>query len=239
MRPFIFVAMFDIMLVLFFLLLAVLSFWLPHRQGKRQLATIVTGVLVLLFALTLATEIKYFAPLLLMLVFCIVFISYWALVNLRLKKAGQIVASVFTVLALLPFVSIALEDYLFFKSDAKAFLESNHIVLSDDFSIKSNRITGLTDTHQKFELQISVADKAKIIQQLKNSDYFVGRVTQSYYLPSKIESRITHKVIVDYEIADNVIRETYERLYEGYVSDHDIITISKNDNLLTCERFNE
>lgn len=118
-----------------FMVLISLAFWLTFRQGRKQLSIVVTSILSIMAIWTIATEMGYITTflLILMFVFLLIFVSYWTLINLRFKKAGKIVAIVFTVLALLPFISLALEDYFFFKSDARRFLNENQIVLIDDF----------------------------------------------------------------------------------------------------------
>ena len=174
-----------------------------------------------------------------MLAFLIIFISYFALVNLNFKKAGKIVAIVFSILATLPFLSFALEGYFFFKSDAKKFLSENQITLTDDFKIKSNQITGISDVYQKFELEISLKDKEQIIQQLKGSRYFQDTVKDNNSLYSIANSGLTNKIYLDFENNEYVCRETYQKLKMGNVSDYDIITISKTNNILTFERINE
>ena len=197
--------------------------------------------MTLLLILTTATEMGYLTTILMIIMFAflIIFISYWTLVNLQFKKAGKIVAIVFTVLATLPFLSFALEDYFFFKSDAKKFLNENQITLTDNFKIKSNQITGLSDVYQKFELEISLKDKELIIQQLRNSKYFQDTVKEELSLYSKAGSVLTNKIYLDYEKNELLRRETYQKLKMGYVSDYDIITISKTKNILTFERINE
>jgi hypothetical protein len=218
-----------------------LAFWLTFRQGRKQLSVVVTSILTALFVWTVMTEMGYITTFLMMLmfVFLLIFVSYWTLINLRFKKAGKIVAIVFTALALLPFLVFALEDYFFFKSDARKFLNENQIILTDDFTIKSNHITGLSDLYQKFELQISLKDKERIIKQFRASQYFQDSVTDDYNLPTKTGNGLTKKVYRDYEKDDFIRRETYQKLRRGYVSDYDVITISKRDNILTFERINE
>lgn len=224
-----------------FVVLIAFAFWLPFRQGKKQLSFSVAGILTALLILTAATEMGYLTTLLMivMFAFLIIFVSYWTLVNLNFKKAGKIVAIVFTVLATLPFLSFALEDYFFFKSDAKKFLTENQIILTDNFKINSNQITGLSDVYQKFELEISLKDKERIIQQLKNSKYFQDTVNDNHSLYPKSGSGLTTKIYLDFEKNEFVCREAYQKLKMGYVSDYDIITISKTKNILTFERINE
>jgi Tfp pilus assembly protein PilO len=224
-----------------FIILIALAFGLTFRQGKKQLSISVSLLLTFLLILTTATEMGYVTTVLMIIMFAflIIFISYWTLVNLNFKRAGKIVATVFTVLATLPFLSFAFEDYFFFKSDAKKFLIENQITLTDKFKIKSNQITGLSDVYQKFELEISPKDKERIIQQLKNSKYFQDTVKDEHSLYSKRGSGLTNKIYLDFEKNEFVCRETYQKLKMGYVSDYDIITISKTKNILTFERINE
>lgn len=233
--------MFKFIIIVVFSLLVSLCFWLPYRLGKKRLGITVSVSLSLLVILSFTSDMPYLEALLviLLLFFCIVFVSYWALINLRFIKAARISLVVFGILAMLPVLSFALEDYFFFKSDAKTFLQDNEIVLQDKFKIKSNHIEGFTDLYQKFELEITTADKERIIKQLTSSSYYIGTVSESHHLPSKVESYITPKVTKDYKIGQNIVRESYQRLRQGYVSDHDIITVSESNNVLTFERFNE
>jgi hypothetical protein len=225
----------------FFVVLIFLAFWLTYRQGKHQLAYWTAGILSPLVILSLVTELGYLTSFLMILLFAflIIFVSYWTLINLGFKKAGKIVATVFTVLALLPLLSLALEDYFFFRSDARKMLKENQIELKDDFKITSNKITGLNDLYQKFELQISKSDKDLIIQQLRHSPHFKNSGNEGYNLQSKVGSGLTKKIYRDYEKEDFVRREAYQKLRTGYKPDYDIITISKVDNKLTFERINE
>ena len=224
-----------------FVVLIAFAFWLPFRQGKKQLSVSVALVLTALPILTAATEMGYLTTFLMIIMFAfvVIFVSYWTLVNLKFKKAGKIVTIVFTALALLPFLSFALEDYFFFKSDASKFLKEDQITLTDNFKIKSNRITGLSDLYQKFELEISLQDKERITQQLKNSKHFQNIVNDDYSLLSEAGPGLTKKIYRDYENDEFVRRETYQKIRMGYVSDYDIITISKTKNILTFERINE
>jgi uncharacterized membrane protein YobD (UPF0266 family) len=224
-----------------FVVLIALAFWLPFRQRKKQLSISIASVLTVLLIFTAATEMGYLTTILMIIIFAflIIFISYWTLVNLNFKKAGKIVAIVFTVLATLPFLSFVLEDYFFFKSDARKFLTENQITLTDNFKIQSNHITGLSDVYQKFELEISLKDKERIIRQLKNSKYFQDTVNDDNSLSSKVGTGLTSKIYLDYENTEFLRRETYQKLKIGYVSDNDIITIFKKKNILIFERINE
>lgn len=161
------------------------------------------------------------------------------MINLKFKKAGKIVAIVFTIVALLPFLSLAFEDYFFFQSDAKKMLKENKLELLDNFTIESNKITGMSDLYQIFELQISEKDKERIIRQIRNSPYFKGSANEDYTLSSEVGSGLTKKIYCDYEKREVICRETYQKLRQGYASDYDIISISKTGNTLSFERMND
>ena len=236
-----FFAFIRVTVFLLFLVLIGLSFWLTFRKGKRILSISASAISSLLFIFFSLTEMGFITTigLIILLVFLIIFNSYWTLINLNFRKTAKVIAIVFSLLALLPFLSFVLEDYFFFKSDAKKFLKNNDIVLTDDFKIKSNSISRLNDVIQKFELEISSTDKEKIIQQIRNSKYFRDTLIDKEKLFSKSGNRLTNKTYLDYEKDEFIIRETFQRLKIGYTSDHDIITISKNKNTLTFERIND
>lgn len=224
------------------IILTGLSFWLPYKQGKKQLGFTVSILLATFLSLILIpTEGIFFIFLIFPLVFfAIIFIAYWTMINLGFKKAGKIVTIVFSILASIPILAFVLEDYLFFKSDAKLLLKDNDIVLIDKFSIKSNKVTGMRDLYQKFELQISENDKTRIINQLRQSKYYTTDTTnQEYNLQNGLERGLTKRVFKDYEGKNYIRRESYEKLKQGYKPDFDIITISKTENRLTFERVND
>ncbi len=220
---------------------AALSFWLPYRQGKKHIAFSISILLTLILgAILIPLEGMVFYILLFPIVlFALIFIIYWAFVNFGFRKAGKITTIVFAVVASLPLLHYAFEDYFFFKSDAKEFLKDNNIVLLDKFSIRSNKITGQRDLNQKFELEISNADRTRIIEQIRKSRYFSDSVDKDYLMQKEMGSGLTKRVYKDYEQAAYVCRQSYEKLKQGYKADHDIITVEKTTSILTFERINE
>jgi hypothetical protein len=230
-----------IYIIIGIILIVGLTFWLPYRQGKKELAFTTSILLALLLGgILLPPEAGLFYILLVPIVlFSLIFITYWTLVNLGLRKAGKIVTIAFTTIALLPLLGFAFEDYLFFKSNAKELLKGDDIVLHDSFKIKSNQISGIRDYYQKFELEISPADKNRIIEQFRHSPYFTDTAKQEYNLQWEMARALSKKVYKDYEEPDYVCRESYEKLKEGYAPNYDVITISKTTDILTFERIND
>jgi hypothetical protein len=233
--------------MLFFIIIGILlvtglTFWLPYRQNKKHLGFGVSIFIgTTLSIILIPTEGIFFIFLVFpILFFAIIFISYWTLINLGFKKAGKIVAIAFTILAALPILAFVFEDFLFFKSNAKSLLKDNDIVLIDNFSIISNKVTGMRDLYQKFELQISDNDKNRITRQLRQSKYFTNDSTiQEYGLQDEMNRALSKKVFKDYERKDFIRRESYEKLKQGYKPDFDVITISKDSNILTFEIIND
>lgn len=229
-------------IILGIFIISALSFWLPFRQGKKQLAFTVSILFATFLSLILipASGIFFIFLVFPILSFAIIFIAYWALINMGFKKTGKIVAISFTILASIPMLAFALEDYLFFKSDAESLLKANEIVLVDNFSIKSNKISGMLDLYQIFELQISENDKSRLVNQLQQSKYFTTDSTDEQYdLQNSLERKLTKRFFKDYERSNYIRRESYEKLKEGYKPDYDIITIFKNENKLKFERVND
>lgn len=224
-----------------FITLLFLAFWLPFRKGNKILSFVVSGILSPLVIISLVTEFGYLTTisLLVLFTFLIIFVSYWTLINLNFKKAAKFTLIIFTAIATLPILWFALEDYFFFKSDAKKMLMDNQIELKDNFKINYNRISGLSDLYQIFELEISPADKDRVINQIKQSPYFNDTLNPSYSLLSDVKDGIAKKIYLDREINNVVTRESYQKPKMGYTFDYDIISITKERNTLTFERFND
>ena len=145
----------------------------------------------------------------------------------RVVKVFAILALVFVTGIILMF---ALEDYFFTKSDARAILKEDGIEISDNFSILSNHTSGMNDVSVEFTLKINEDDKAKIINTIKNSQYFNDTLASklNFWLADR---SATKKLFPDGLGRHSYIRETYEKT-DGYQSVHDIISVSlTNDSL--------
>ena len=231
----------SLIIIVGIIIISGLSFWLPKRQGKKELGFTISIILATTLSLILIPEEGIFFIFLLfpILFFAVIFIAYWILINLGFKKAGRIVAISFSIIALLPILAFVFEDFLFFKSNARTMLKENDIVLIDNFSITSNNISGMRDLYQRFELEISDSDKNRLIKQLRESQFFKDTIVQEYDLQNEMDRKLSKRVFKDYEQNDFIRRESYEKLKQGYKPDLDIITISKTNNTLIFERAND
>jgi type III secretory pathway component EscU len=192
-------------------LLILLASWLTYRQGKLGLAFSIAGISVALLGIIVWAQFAAPAAMLLVLMVAILItlISYWGLINVGYRKAGKVVAIVLAIAVAVPFLSFAFEDYLFSKEDVRQMLREDRIELKDDFRIRSNSISGISDTYQKFELEISSRDRDQLIHQLRRSPYYRTGIKQSHSLIDQLDpNKIQKKICVDYEIGDNLYRET-------------------------------
>ncbi len=222
------------------IVLILFSFWLPYRMKEKNLAIIASGILAMLLLVSIAFSEQLFSLfiLVLLLLFCPLFIAYWALKNLGVRNSGRILAWIIGIISAFILLPFALEDYWFFKSDAKRFLKEDGVILNDEFTIKSNHITGMKDMYQRFEMEISTSDRNRLINKFQQSSAFIGLQKKMRNLQYDMDRKESKKIYRDYCFLDYVIRETYEKPNVGYKPNEDIITISKTNNVLVFERVN-
>ncbi len=128
-------------------------------------------------------------------------------------------------------------DSLFFKSDAKAFVEEFNIYLQeDDFKILDNHSTSMIDPDWRysFTLKISDQDKQNIIQKIKKSPNFKKINTESEMedIEQKTDRYLGSKITQNYELEDYFMSEYFEPNGEGYAPTHKKIYIYKKENTL-------
>ena len=113
-------------------------------------------------------------------------------------------------------------------------MKLTNISLNDDFTVISNS-ENWTNTYHKFELNISQADKERIVQQIKSSDQFFVDNKNNFYLPDKAQAYSDTTIFASYENSLYFRQENYT-LSEGYASSFIVISIDKNQNILIFEQ---
>ena len=146
------------------------------------------------------------------------FLIFWIPKRLGYPKVGKALALLYS-LSLLIFVSLFIfEDYLFTKDDAKELLSEHNIELDKSFKITRNKSGGFKDYSHEFTLEISNADKNKIIKQHTEasnyleslqSDNFDFRVDKTRY--SEIDTSYTTR----YQNSKYYIYEYYKPNKKG------------------------
>jgi hypothetical protein len=157
----------------------------------------------------------------------IIFFSYWIPKRMGHKKLGTVISlTLIAGLGLLVLFAV-FHDRLFFKSDVDKFLARHNIKLNDDFRILTNEDDVLIGAYQKFEIEISHADKEQIIELIKNSNNFGGK---ERFEPNSTES-------FNYEDDSYFIRGTTQTFGQGYSPVIEIVNVDKEENKLTCYKY--
>ncbi|GAA4306855.1 hypothetical protein [Nibribacter koreensis] len=171
-----------------------------------------------------------------------IYLAYWFPKKLGYIRLGRILSStLFSVFALV-IAYISLEDEFFTKGDANELLLEQNIVLHDNFALKDNESTsGIGDSYQKFILEISAKDKARIISEIKNSSNFrtletpaANDVNFSLLTNSKYKSGVFSE---DYETEYSYKRVFFKFIRKDYAPTYRVVSISKGLNELTFELY--
>lgn len=151
------------------------------------------------------------------------------------KKYSTRAILLFVSAIILPF---ALEDFLFFKGDAKSLLREDGIMLNGKYDITDHQIIGMTaDMYETFTLKISNDDRNRLISELRFSPFRQDSIYAVSFFDS-LTFKPSDKKYCDNERTTYIERQTYKKL-EGYKADRDIITVYKNENKLVFRRINE
>jgi len=198
---------FTITLSLILYGLTFLCFFIPFKNGHRLTGYITGGILGVIITLTLIGNLDFLVifiwPVIIM--FQIIFISYWTFNAFKRKKTGQIIASILSIGFLLLIMQPWISDWTFSKKDATKILGFHNIELKDDFKILKNEAGGFRDYCETFTLKLSDTDFNCISQTIKTSKNYKGHFTDYSNLPT-----------ADYKTTDTIDFETdnhFEREY--------------------------
>ncbi|MCG8579668.1 MAG: hypothetical protein MI866_07120 [Bacteroidales bacterium] len=168
----------------------------------------------------------------------LIFLAYRIPKRIGKRKIGIVLSIILTSIILIPILTFVFEDYLFFKSDAIKSLEEHKITLLDDFKLESNEMSGIRDFYHHFELQISKADKDRLIYKILESEYYLGSISETFDIRTGKPrySAEDQAFVVTYQNRLSYVYEYYKPNKSGYTPTWDIISISKHKNELTYER---
>lgn len=129
--------------------LTFLCFFIPFKKGQRQTGYIAGGTLAVIITLTLIGNLDFLVifiwPLIIM--FQIIFISYWTFTAFNKKKTGLVLSTILTIGFLLLIMQPWISDWTFSKKDATKILSFHNIELKDDFKILKNEAGGFRCSH--------------------------------------------------------------------------------------------
>jgi hypothetical protein len=167
-----------------------------------------------------------------------VFLAYWIPKRFGKRKLGIVLSIIVTLIFLAPILSFVFEDYLFFKSDVIERLKEHNLTLQDSFDLESNKISGIRDYYQRFEIQISNSDKDRLIKKFTESPFYRDSIPEEFdfIIDKPRYSNMDEEFIVTYQDDNNYIYEYYKPNKQGYAPTWDKISISKDENQLIYER---
>jgi len=187
--------------------LTFLCFFIPFKKEQRQTAYITAGTLAVIITLTLIGNLDFLVifiwPVIIM--FQIIFISYWTFTAFNKKKTGLVLSTILTIGFLLLIMQPWISDWTFSKKDVTKILSFHNLELKDDFKILKNEAGGFRDYYETFTLKLSDNDFNRISQTIKTSKNYKGHFTDYSNLPS-----------ADYKTTDTIDFETdnhFEREY--------------------------
>jgi hypothetical protein len=145
------------------------------------------------------------------------------------KKLGLVLSGILTAGLILIVIATIFKDHLFFKSDAKGFLSNHDIHLNDEFKILDNDSDEILNAFQKFTLEISHADKLRLIESIKSANNF-GRDQFTELAPN---SRTT----INFEDNNSFVRKSRQTFGPNEVPVIKIVEVDKEKNILTCYKY--
>src|SRR5687768_11322695 len=212
--------------------LTFLCFFIPLKCGERYTAKLVVVVLGAIITLSIIGNFSFLVFFIwpVIVIFQIIFITYWTFRYFGRKKTGKITAIILTILFLLVLMQPWLSDLAFSKKDVRNILSFHGIILNDDFSIIENESGGLMDYRETFTIKISANDFNLLSQKIRSSKNYKGFFTDYTNMPRP-----------DYNTKDTVDLETDKILEREYYSadkmengtDHFIFQLFKKDKQLS------
>lgn len=169
----------------------------------------------------------------LIFIFLVLLFAIIVFAVLRSHGLKKLAVIVFAVLMFI-FVNLAfcdnIDEFFYFKSDAKEDLKLVHLYLKDDFEIIDNEVIGFPERYQKTKLKISENDKNRIIAEIKSSKYFVeSKDCRALYY--KMIGKNSKKIMSNYIHNSRYFREVYSNT-EGYVGLSANAILTKETNII-------
>ena len=159
----------------------------------------------------------------------LIFLCYWIPKRRGDKKAGIILSSTLLGGLILLIAYGFFHDQFYTKSDVEKFLANQNIMLHDDFQIVKTDDDGFWGAYQMFVIEISQADKTRIIESIKNYYDFGARI------PGRRESNTISKA--NYEDAGSYIRERVQNFAPGQSPVIERIVVHEDSNIVACYKY--
>lgn len=229
---------FNLITSLILLGLTILCFWLPYKHGNKRIGIITGIILPLIIAWTILAELEFLVIFIwpFILVFQIIFLTYWTFRTFNRPKTGKYVSLFLTLGFVLIFMSPWISDWTFSENDTRKILAEHNIELKDDFKILNNESGGFMDYYHIFEIELSNKDYNRIKTEIIKSENYLGNLDYDWY---NQRPELRNLDTLNYENKHDYIRDYSEH---GKMEDgtfHFVFELSKSENKLKYIGSNE
>ena len=153
-------------------------------------------------------------------------------------KTAKILTIIYGIIVLCLILFIVLEDRFFTKKDAIKLIEEQGLSLKDEFELFDNKSSwAIGDYFHSFSIKISIQDKIRTIENIKNSDGFkkLNEPIDDLLLSKDFDKHFGSKQVQNYENEYSYVREYLQTNGENFAPTFRCIMISKEGNLLTFQ----
>jgi len=218
--------------------LTVLCFWLPYKNDNKRIGVITGIILSLIIAWTILAELEFLVIFIwpFILVFQIIFLTYWTFRIINKPKTGKYLSSFLTLCFILLCMSPWISDWTFSKNDARELFAKHNIELKEDFKILKNESGGFMDYYHIFEIELSNKDYNRLKDEITKDKNYVGNLDYDWYSKRPDLRKLD---TLNYENKYNYIRDYSEN---GKMEDgtfHFVFELSKSENKLKYIGSNE
>ncbi|MCA4777813.1 hypothetical protein [Empedobacter stercoris] len=138
----------------------------------------------------------------------------WLFISIKKKsKIGIIIPILFFLFVGFLFSLNYIDENTISNEDVKNDLQVINLNLKDTFKILENDVSGMPERYQKTKIEISNADKQKLIEEIINSkNYEDLKTEEDIKKNSEKDDRYTSKNILNYKYPDFYSREFYTEI---------------------------
>jgi hypothetical protein len=166
----------------------------------------------------------------------VLFLSYWIPSRFGKRRLGKILCATLAVLLTFSLFSDSFAKASFTKRNAKSYLEDFQINLLDDFEIANKEISNSIDvSYRTFELKISQQDKQRIIQQIRNLEYYKDSVRDNSDIWAPTIADSSPNGFIGFRTSNSFVIQSNEQ-ENNSPSPRSKVEISLSDNTLRYER---
>lgn len=179
--------------------------------------------------------------LLILIVIGLIYFAYWLPKKFGRKKLGIWLSSLLTAGVILWILSILFADNLFSRSEAREKLMENGFELIDKFKVNSNHTSLIGDYNLRFDLTISSSDKKLQIKRLVFSTNYHDSLPEMFDIRLDKPRYSDHDTTftICYQDSLNYLYESYTPHKKGIAPTLVLITISKTDNKLSYNSWDD